>query len=381
MWRRPSFHATRSRTVFSLPVHVLVSLLGLLAGVVFGATAQRTHFCTMGAISDVVNLQDYRRLRAWLLAIAVAIAGSQALHLAGAIDLGKSIYLTANLGWLGAIVGGLMFGFGMTLTGGCGNKTLVRLGAGNLKSLVVALVLGVFAYMTLRGLIGVARINFIESTNADLTSVGVTTQGIPDLLAAGTGLSLEGLRWVIAAATVLGLLWYCFKDADFRASPPNIAGGLIIGVLIPAGWAITGIVGSDDFDPAPLASFTFVAPSGDGLMYLMTFTGATVSFGIAAVGGVVLGSFIVAAATRTFRVESFADRNDMLRHLTGGALMGTGGVLALGCTIGQGITGLSTLAFGSVIAVLSIVAGSVYGFKYLEEGSLGGAFRAILARS
>jgi hypothetical protein len=143
---------------------------------------------------------------------------------------------------------------------------------------------------------------------------------------------------------------------------------------------ITGIVGADDFNPVPLASFTFVAPIGEGLMYLMVFTGATINFGIAAVGGVVLGAFLMAVATRSFRIESFADRNDMLRHLAGGALMGTGGVLALGCTIGQGITGLSTLAFGSVLAILSIAAGGVYGLKYLEEGSLGGAFRAILAR-
>jgi uncharacterized membrane protein YedE/YeeE len=365
----------------TLPVNALVSLLGLLAGVVFGATAQRTNFCTMGAISDIVNLQDYRRFRSWMLAIAVAIAGSQALFVTDAVDLGKSIYLTANLGWLGAIVGGLMFGFGMTMTGGCGNKTLVRLGAGNLKSLVVVLVLGVFAFMTLRGLLGLVRINFIESTNANLSAVGLSTQGIPDLLAASTGLSLPGLRWVVAAAAVLVLLWYCFKDADFRASPANILGGLIIGALIPIGWAITGVIGADDFDPVPLASLTFVAPIGEGLMYLMVFTGATINFGIAAVGGVVLGAFLMAVATRSFRIESFSDRNDMLRHLAGGALMGTGGVLALGCTVGQGITGLSTLAFGSLLAVLSIVAGAVYGLKYLEEGSLGGAFRAILARS
>ncbi|HEX2116962.1 MAG TPA: YeeE/YedE family protein [Alphaproteobacteria bacterium] len=364
----------------SLPVNVLVSVLGLLAGVVFGATAQRTNFCTMGAISDILNLQDYRRFRAWLLAIAVAIAGSQALYLGGILDLGKSIYLTANLGWLGAIVGGLLFGFGMTLTGGCGNKTLVRLGAGNLKSLVVTLVLAVFAFMTLRGLLGLARINFIESTNANLAGVGLSTQGIPDLLSASTGLSLPGLRWVVAVAAVLGLLWYCFKDPDFRASPANILGGAIIGALIPIGWAITGVIGADDFEPVPLASLTFVAPIGESLMYLMIFTGTSINFGIAAVGGVILGSFLMAVATRSFRVESFADRNDMLRHLAGGALMGTGGVLALGCTVGQGITGLSTLAFGSLLATLSIVAGAVYGLKYLEEGSLGGAFRAIVAR-
>lgn len=364
----------------ALSVNALVSALGLLAGIVFGATAQRTNFCTMGALSDVVNLQDYRRLRAWLLAIAVAMTGSQALYLSGTVDLGKSIYLTTNLGWLGAIVGGLMFGFGMTLTGGCGNKTLVRLGAGNLKSLVVALVLGVFAFMTLRGLIGVARLNFIESTNANLSGFGLNTQGIPDLLAAGTGLSMSGLRWVVAVGAVIGLLWYCFKDAAFRRSPANIVGGLVIGALIPMGWIITGIIGADDFDPVPLASFTFVAPIGEGLMYLMVFTGASINFGIAAVGGVIVGSFVMAVATRSFRFEAFRDRDDMLRHLAGGALMGTGGVLALGCTVGQGITGISTLAFGSLVALLSITAGGLYGLKYLEEGSFGRAFRAIVAR-
>lgn len=364
----------------TLPVNVLVSLLGLAAGIVFGATAQRTNFCTMGALSDIVNLQDYRRFRAWILAIAVAMAGSQALYLAGIVDLGNSIYLTTNLGWLGAIIGGLMFGFGMTLAGGCGNKTLVRLGAGNLKSLVVALVLGVFAFMTLRGLIGVARVSFIENTNVDLAAAGLGTQGIPDLIATATGLSLAGLRWVIAIAMVLCLLWYCFKDAAFRDSPAHIASGLIIGALIPTGWIITGVIGADDFEPVPLASFTFVAPIGEGLMYLMVFTGASINFGIAAVGGVILGSFLMAVATGSFRVESFSDRNDMLRHLGGGALMGMGGVLALGCTVGQGITGISTLAFGSLLALLSIMAGGIYGLKYLEEGSFGGAFRAILAR-
>jgi uncharacterized membrane protein YedE/YeeE len=364
----------------ALSVNTIVSLLGFLAGIVFGATAQRTNFCTMGAISDMVYLDDYRRFRAWLLAIAVAIAGSQLLHLAGLVELGKSIYLTPNLGWLGAIIGGLMFGFGMTLTGGCGNKTLVRLGAGSLKSLVVAIVLGVFAYMTLRGLLGLARINFIESANVNLTKAGFQTQGIPDMLAAAIGIGLPGARSVAAAAAVLFQLWYCFKDAHFRTSLPNVAGGLIIGALIPVGWVITGVVGADDFEPVPLASFTFVAPIGGGLMYLMVFTGATINFGIAAVGGVIAGSFLMALATRTFRIESFVNAGDMLRHLAGGALMGVGGVLALGCTIGQGITGLSTLAFGSLLAFLSIVTGGVYGLKYLEEGSFGGAFKAMLAR-
>lgn len=364
-----------------LPLASVIALLGFAGGLVLGATSQRTNFCTMGAISDMVNLDDYRRFRAWLLAIAVAMAGSEALDLAGVVDLGKSIYLTPDLGWLGAVVGGLLFGFGMTLASGCGLRTLVRLGAGNLKSLVVALVLGVFAYMTLRGLIAVPRTAFIEPTNLDLTRSGLATQGIPEMLSAVTGLSSRVLRAGVSAIAVVALLAYCFKDAAFRRSPADIVAGVVIGLLIPAGWIITGIVGNDPFEPAALASYTFVAPIGDSLMYLMAFTGASINFGIAGVGGVILGAFGAAVASRSFRVESFTDANDLVRHVGGAACMGTGGVLALGCTIGQGITGVSTLAAGSLLALLSIVAGGVYGLKYLEEGTLGGALRAILARS
>ena len=363
-----------------IPLGTLVALLGFGLGLVFGATALRTNFCTMGAVSDMVFMGDLNRFRAWMLAIAVAILGSQALHLSGAVDLSESIYLAPSLGWAGAIIGGLMFGFGMTLAGGCGNKTLVRLGAGNLKSLVVAVMLGIFAYMTLRGLIALARVRLQAATNLDLESAGLDTQGMPDLLAAATGLPAEAARWGLALVFAGALLWFCFKSPAFRASPRNIVAGLIVGALVPLGWLVTGVVGYDDFEPTPLASFTFVAPTGESLVYLMTFSGATINFGIAVVGGVIAGSFLMAQATRSFRVESFTTASDMIRHLVGGALMGTGGVLALGCTIGQGITGMSTLALGSLIALLSIIGGAVYGMKYLEEGSLGGAMRAILAR-
>jgi uncharacterized membrane protein YedE/YeeE len=360
-----------------IPVTTLVGTLGLFAGVVFGATVQRTSFCAMGAISDMVNLQDYRRFRAWMLAVAVATASSQALHLAHIVDLSRSMYLTPSLGWLGAVIGGGMFGFGMTLAGGCGSKTLVRLGSGNLKSLVVALVLGVSAYMTVRGLVAVARTAIIEPTNVDLTRAGLQSQSLPDMLAAVSGLPVGYLRLGLAAAVVFGLLVYCFKDAAFRRSPAYIAGGTIVGLLIPVGWLITGVAGVDPFSPTPLASFSFVAPLGDSVMYLMAFTGATINFGIASVAGVIAGSFIAATLTNSFRIEGFAHTNDLLRHLSGGALMGIGGVLALGCTIGQGVTGLSTLAAGSVLAFLSILGGAVYGLKYLEEGTHVGALRAL----
>ncbi len=363
-----------------LAIHQTVALWAFAAGIVFGAVAQRTNFCTMGALSDIVFLGSYNRMRAWLLAIAVAIAGSQTLQAAGLVDLGKSIYLAPTLGWLGAIVGGLMFGFGMTLAGGCGNRTLVRLGAGNLKSLFVFLILGLFAYMTLRGLTGALRVAAIEPFASDLRKLGMATQGLPEF-AAKAGIAPGLARAALAAAAVLALAFYCFKDAAFRASPRDIAAGIVVGLLVTAGWAITGIVGDDDFEPTQVASFTFVAPIGEALVYAMTWTGSKIGFGIAAVLGVIVGAFGAAKASDEFRVESFTDANDMLRHLAGAALMGTGGVMALGCTIGQGITGMSTLAAGSLIALVSILAGGLFGLRYLEEGTLAGALKALVARA
>ncbi|HIM26311.1 MAG TPA: YeeE/YedE family protein [Rhodospirillales bacterium] len=361
------------------PVVLVVSALGFCLGAAFGATAQKTSFCTMGAISDVVFMNEWNRFRAWMLAVAVAILGSQALHMTETVDLSQSIYLTSNFGWAGALIGGLLFGFGMTLTGGCGNKTLVRLGAGNLKSLVVAIFLGIFAYMTLRGLIGLARMEIEGLANIDLTAAGIDTQGIPDLIAA-SGLSQEIARFFAIAVVAGGLLWFCFKSAEFRRSKLDVAAGLVIGTLVPVAWFITGVLGRDDFEPVPLSSLTFVAPVGESLQYLMTFTGSTINFGIAVVGGVIAGSFVMAKASGQFRVESFIDSTDMVRHMIGGAIMGIGGVMALGCTIGQGIAGMSTLALGSLIALLSIITGGVVGMKYLEEGSLAGALSAMFPR-
>ena len=362
-----------------ISVNTQVATLAFVLGGLFGATAQRTNFCTMGALSDVIFIGDWNRFRAWMLAVAVAIVASQGLELFGIVDLNASIYRSVNLGWLGAIIGGLMFGFGMTLAGGCANKTLVRLGGGNLKSIVVAMVLGTFAYMTLRGLTGLARVELEAFSMVDVSGWGASSQGMPELLAAA-GLSLDAARIAVAVIVAGALLLFCFKDAGFRRSPRDISAGLIVGLLAAAAWFVTGVVGADEFDPTPLASMTFVAPIGESLQYLMTFTGSTINFGIAAVGGIVAGSFLSALARREFHLESFVDADDMLRHLIGAALMGTGGVLALGCTIGQGVTGMSTLSLGSLIAIAAIIFGGVLGLKYQEEGSLAGALGAMLGR-
>jgi uncharacterized membrane protein YedE/YeeE len=360
---------------------MIVGAGGFIIGIVFGVTALLTNFCTMGGISDQVLMGDGRRLRSWVLATAVALIGSQFLDWRGLVDLNQSVYLTTSLGWAGAIGGGLVFGFGMVLTGGCPSRTLVRLGAGNLKALVVVVVLGVVAYMTMRGLIAPIRIAIEDALNLDLAARGLQSQNVGEVAAAALG---GGREWARVGAAILAaavLLLFCFKDASFRQSPRNLIAGVVIGLTAVAGWVVTGILAHDEFEPVPLASVTLTGPTGDTLIYLMTFTGATISFGVAVVGGIVVGSFVAAVGSGGFRVESFVDRSDLVRHLTGACMMGVGGVFALGCTVGQGITGMSTLALGSIIAWLSIMGGGYLGVKYLEEGSFGGALRASFARS
>ncbi len=355
-----------------LPIHILVAIAGLAAGAAFGALAQRTNFCTMGAISDALVMEDKRRMRAWIAAIGVAMIGANALHAAGAVDLRGSIYLGASLGWAGAIFGGALFGFGMVLAGGCGQRNLVRAGAGNLKSVVVLLILGISAYATLRGIVGYARVNTWERANLDLRAFGFADQGLPTLMGFD--------RPILAALLGAALLIWCFKDRAFRASARDMIAGLGVGALIVLGWAITGVLGRDDFDPTPLASFTFVAPVGDTLFYAMFWTGTKINFGVSTVFGMLIGSALAAKAAGEWRLESFRDANDFLRNAGGAILMGIGGVSALGCTVGQGITGLSTLAVGSFLAVAGIALGAILALKYLEEGSFGAALKALIAR-
>ncbi|MDH3953245.1 MAG: YeeE/YedE family protein [Gammaproteobacteria bacterium] len=361
-----------------------VAALGLVIGIVFGAVANKTNFCTMGAVSDWVNIGSRDRFRAWLLAIGIAILATQFMHATGIIDIAQAMYLTPNFGWLGHIVGGALFGIGMTLASGCGQRTLVRVGGGNLKSLVVMILLGLTAYMTMRGLLALVRVNAFEVTNINLSDSGIADQGMGSLIAAAAGLeSSVTVNLLLSVLLGLGLVIYAFAAKSFRSSFDNMLAGITIGLIIPAGWYITGVVGFDDFDPVRFESYTFVAPTGESLMYLLTFTGSTISFGVAAVFGVILGSFLYVILTGKFRLETFSDRGDMVRHLAGGIAMGFGGVLALGCTIGQGVTGMSTLAVGSLLSLVSIVFGSALTMKIeyhrLDDKSFLAALRQSLA--
>jgi uncharacterized membrane protein YedE/YeeE len=359
-----------------------VAALGFVIGIIFGAIANKTNFCTMGAVSDWINIGSKDRLRAWFLAIGVAILATQFMNATGVIDIGQAMYLTPNFGWLGHIIGGALFGIGMTLASGCGQRTLVRVGGGNLKSLVVVILLGLTAYMTMRGLLALVRVNAFEVTNINLSDSGIASQGMGSILAGLAGLeSVVTANLVVSVVLGLGLVIYAFAAKSFRGSFDNILAGVTIGLIIPAGWYVTGVVGFDDFDPVRFESYTFVAPTGESLMYLLTFTGSTIGFGVAAVFGVILGSFLYVILTGNFRLETFNDRSDMVRHILGAVAMGFGGVLALGCTIGQGVTGMSTLALGSLLSLVSIVFGSALTMKIEYHRLDGLSFLAALRQS
>jgi hypothetical protein len=345
-----------------------------LLAFIFGAVGNKTNFCTMGAVSDWVNMGDTSRLRMWLLAMAVALLGSSALQLAGLVDLSKSIYPSPNFTWLSYLVGGFLFGVGMTLGSGCGSKTLIRVGAGNLKSLIVYVFLGIAAYMTLRGLFGAFRVGVLEQASITLPM----GQDLPSLLASFTNISKPA--WVAILATVVGggLLAFVYKSRDFRSSFDYTLGGVVTGLVVVGGWYVSGVVGYVEEDPNTLQeafvatntgrmeSFSFVSPMAFTLEYLMLWTDKSkiVTYGIASALGVIAGSAAYALATRSFRWEGFRDAEDTANHVVGGLLMGFGGITALGCTIGQAISGFSTLALGSILTFLAIVAGSAATMKY-----------------
>lgn len=347
---------------------------GFGLGIVFGFIANKTNFCTMGAVSDVVNMGHWGRMRAWLLAIAVAMIGTNMLAYFGYLDLSKTLYTGASFPWLAYIVGGLCFGVGMTLASGCANKTLVRIGGGNLRSVVVFIFLGFAAMATLKGILGAFRVNVLQAPAVTIQLEHGQT--LPALLSGIGGLSSNTLQLAIACVTGLAILIFVFKDKKFRKNLDNNLAGLIIGLLVIGGWYVTGHLGfgenPDTLEMTYLGtnshlaeSMSFVAPTAYTLEYWAYWTDASniITFGVATVFGVGIGSFLYALITKSFRWEAFSSVPDMFYHIIGGTLMGFGGVTAMGCTIGHGITGVSTLSLGSFLALASIVAGSAITMK------------------
>jgi uncharacterized membrane protein YedE/YeeE len=350
---------------------VLWASFGL--GVAFGAIAQRTRFCTMGAIADVVNMGDWTRLRMWMLAMATAVIGFNGLVFVGVLHASDSIYAGPRMGWLSAIVGGTMFGVGMVLASGCASKTLVRAGAGSLKAVVVLLVVAFAGFATLKGIGAVARVLTVDAVTIDVAS----GQDLPSLLGAAAGVGTPVLAGVLGLAAGLVLAGFALATREAR-SADVLLGGLGIGAIVVAAWCVSGVLGFVPEHPQTLEavfiatnsrrmeSLSFVSAIAYASDYLLFFSDASkaATIGIVSALGLACGSAAHAVATGTFRWEGFRTVDDLRNHLVGGVLMGVGGVTALGCTIGQGVSGLSTLSVTSLLALGSIVAGAVAALKF-----------------
>jgi uncharacterized membrane protein YedE/YeeE len=330
---------------------------GLAIGLAFGVVGLLSGFCLLSGLRDWWTTDDSRKIRGYAVALAVAIFGTQLLAGSGIVDIAKSLYLQRSFSAPLMFAGGLLFGFGMVLSNGCASRGLVLLGKGNLRSLVVITIIGITAQMTLRGLLAPARLAVLQ-----WTQISAATVSVPAVL------SMMGLDAVVArlGATLLSggaLLIFAFADRRFRRSYGQIAAGLAVGLLVTAGWFSTGWLGADEFNPIPVASLTFIAPVADTLQYAMLSTGLTLNFGIAVVTGVVAGSLLTSLVTGRFALEGYSSAPHMLRSIAGAASMGIGGAMAYGCSVGQGLTGLSTLAMPSFIAVAGILTGAALGIR------------------
>lgn len=391
----------------------------LIISVILGAIANKTNFCTMGAVSDMVNMGDYSRFRAWLLAIAVSLLGVSIFEYMNMVNVTDSFppYRATSLIYIENIIGGILFGIGMTFGSGCGNKTLIRVGGGNIKSIFVFILIAIVAYyMTSpfpdsdKTLYSVLFYDWVSplavslDSNQDIGAIAANVMGSEDA---------ANMRLIAGLLVAGGLLFYIFKSADFRSSKDNILGGAALGLIVLSAWYISSniIINADDTNyslseyfsewdmladddtgkPATgrtlsPQSYTFVNPIGQTYGYIKDrFDPALLTFGLISVFGVILGSFIWSLVSRSFRIEWFVDFKDFLNHSIGGILMGFGGVLGLGCTIGQGITGMSTLAVGSILTFISIVFGSAmtmkiqyYKLVYEDEASFFKAFITAL---
>ena len=342
----------------------LAILAGLLIGLIYGGVGLLSGFCMMSSLRGWWAEGDSRLVRSYALAIGTAIVATQLLAAQGLVDLGKSIYLQASFSVPVMFLGGALFGYGMVLSNGCGSRALVLLGRGNLRSFVVVIVLGIVAEMTLKGLIAPLRIALVQ-----LSQTSATATSLPALLSSG---GLHGTPARLLPTIIVGgaLVAFAFAHQPFRRAPGQIAAGLVMGLLVAAGWYATGYLGNDDFNPVAVTSLTFIAPIADTLQYAMLSTGLTLNFGIATVAGVFAGSLVTALVTGRFKLEGFRSPRHMLRSAAGAALMGAGGVMAFGCSVGQGLTGISTLALTSFVAVAGILAGTALGLR-------GGALRVL----
>ena len=349
---------------------IYTSILGFILGYV----VNKTNFCTMGAVSDLVNIGDSSRLKAWLLAITTAIVGVTSLEYLGIVDVSESRipYRNSVLFWPRYIIGGIMFGIGMTLASGCGNKILIRIGGGNLKSIFVLLIAGLMALlMTRTDFYGLIFHSWMSPISPDLAKLGIPDQSVQTIFSSLTNIDAGNILITIFIPLLICvfLLKYIFSSYTSLSSD-NILSGIVVGLVVTFAWLISGgelgqaWIENNDFLDTPypsvgVQSFTFINPMGEVLIYTSSvFDNFYLTFGVTALISTIVGSFVYSLISNNLRIEWFANKHDFFRHFIGAVLIGIGGVLSLGCTIGQGVSGVSTLAIGSIITLLSIIFGA-----------------------
>lgn len=337
----------------------MLALVGLLGGLALGLAARLGRFCTLGAIEDALYAGDGTRVRMWGVAIGIAMLGSFGLIGAGALDVSRTIYLGIGFQPAASAIGGLLFGYGMALAGNCGYGALARLGGGDLRALMIVLVMGLAAYATIAGPLAYLRVAVFPPAPAD----GVT----PGLAHALAGLLGTSPVWIGLAAGLV-ILMVSLWSRGVWARRVSICWGIVVGAAIISGWAGTQWVADVGFSAAPVVSHTFAAPLGETMLYGMTASARTLSFGIGSVAGVVIGAFLGCVIKRQFRWEACEDPRELRRQLAGATLMGIGAVLAMGCSIGQGLSAISLLAYSAPIVMAGIFAGAWLGLRQLITG-------------
>lgn len=342
----------------TIPMEWLSALVGLIGGAVLGLAARLGDFCTLGALESAAYGRDQRRLRLWGVVLAVAIAGAFGAQALGRADLTATFYLTIGWNPLASIVGGLMFGYGMALAGNCGFGALVRFGGGDLRSLVVVVVLGIFAFATLSGPLGPLR-TFL------FPQVDVTTpQGIAHWLAARTGLSPLAFALPVAALCLAWALAY----APLRRDPRRLAWGAAAGLAVVWCLVATSWLRAESLGEVGVEAPSFTAPLGRTILYFMTSTAGGITFSVGLVAGVLGGAFLGSTIRGLFRWEACEDPRELGRQVTGAALMGIGGTIAMGCSVGQGVSAMAVLAFSAPVTLLCIVLGGLFGLRQLIHG-------------
>ena len=337
--------------------------IGLLTGALLGVAAQIGRFCTLGAIEDAIYAADWRRARMWGVALPVAMIGVFFLEHRGVLDLSATVYARTAWNPLASIAGGLLFGYGMAIAGNCGFGALTRAAGGEWRSFLIVLVMGISAYMTLAGPLAPLRLALFP---VEMLEPGERSVGFAHWLSGVVGAA------PIAAAVMVavGILAWAFASAEFRGSASHVLWGAAAGVAILAGWAGTALMGEQDFGATPLESHSFTAPLGESVLFLMTSSGAAVSFSVGSVFGVAAGALAGSLYLRRFRWEACDDPRELGRQVVGAFLMGVGGVVAVGCAVGQGLTAFSTLAWSAPLVAASIIVGAAVGLRQLIEGRI-----------